>query len=183
MGKRKAERLANVEDLEEFWDELTTTREEDVINIRKADIPFVNILYGSESKFYSYDKFYENINELGQYMAEVDAISEKMRQAALTNQPLPETPAHIDFSEETVTNARALQEQLKLAQNKLDVLRQAKRNVRLIEDYIERTNAVHQVEEAELSVIKQFNKIYYELRGEKIDPRERNTITNFIHER
>lgn len=183
MGKRKAERLANVEDLEEFWNELTTTREEDVINIRKADIPFVNILYGSESKFYSYDKFYENINELGQYMAEVDAISEKMRQAALTNQPLPETPAHIDFSEETVTNARALQEQLKLAQNKLDVLRQAKRNVRLIEDYIERTNAVHQVEEAELSVIKQFNKIYYELRGEKIDPKERNTITNFIHER
>ena len=76
-----------------------------------------------------------------------------------------------------------LNEILKGTKKRLEIIREAKQNAQKIEDYLDRINAIHQLTEAELVEISQFNKAYYELRGKYTDPRSRNAITNAIHER
>ena len=41
-------------------------RPEDTVPLRRDQIPFMRIIYGSENVYYSYDVFKENVNELGQ---------------------------------------------------------------------------------------------------------------------
>ena len=164
MAKRKVTRLQNLDSSDQFLDELFTMREEDTVPIERKDIPFLNILYGKENKYYNYDVFTENINELGQYTREIDK---------------GETDARgLNF-----VGVQQLNEILKGTKQRLEIIREAKQNAQKIEDYIDRINAIHQLTEAELVEISQFNKAYYELRGKYTDPRSRNAITNAIHER
>jgi hypothetical protein len=164
MAKRKVTRLQNLDSSDQFLDELFTMREEDTVPIERKDIPFLNILYGKENKYYNYDVFTENINELGQYTREIDK---------------GETDARgLNF-----VGVQQLNEILKGTKERLEIIREAKQNAQKIEDYLDKINAIHQLTEAELVEISQFNKAYYELRGKYIDPRSRNTITNAIHER
>ena len=164
MAKRKVTRLQNLDSSDQFLDELFTMREEDTVPIERKDIPFLNILYGKENKYYNYDVFTENINELGQYTREIEK---------------GETDAQgLNF-----VGVQQLNEVLKGTKKRLEIIREAKQNAQKIEDYIDRINAIHQLTEAELVEISQFNKAYYELRGKYIDPRSRNAITNAIHER
>ena len=161
MAKRKAIRLQNVETSDQFVEELFTMREEDTVPIERRDIPFINILYGSENKYYSYDVFTENINELGQYKREIEA---------------GETDAEgLNF-----VGVQQLNDILRGTKERLEMIRDAKQRAQKIEDYIDRINAIHQLTEAELVEIREFNKAYYELRGQYIDPRSRNAITNAL---
>ena len=161
MAKRKAIRLQNVETSDQFVEELFTMREEDTVPIERRDIPFINILYGSENKYYSYDVFTENINELGQYKREIEA---------------GETDAEgLNF-----VGVQQLNDILKGTKERLEMIRDAKQRAQKIEDYIDRINAIHKLTEAELIEIREFNNAYYELRGQYIDPRSRNAITNAL---
>lgn len=161
VAKRKAERLSNTEGSEEFLEELLTVREEDTVPLKRKDIPFINIVYGSENAYYSFDVFTENVNELGQYTREIKEGES--------------TSTSINF-----VGVQALNERLKETQKSLGLIREAKKKARDIEDYIDRLNAIHKLEEAELLEVKLFNKSYYELRGQYIDPRSRNAITNAL---
>ena len=161
MAKRKAIRLQNVETSDQFVEELFTMREEDTVPIERRDIPFINILYGSENKYYSYDVFTENINELGQYKREIEA---------------GETDAEgLNF-----VGVQQLNDILRGTKERLEMIRDAKQRAQKIEDYIDRINAIHKLTEAELIEIREFNMAYYELRGQYIDPRSRNAITNAL---
>ena len=164
MAKRKVTRLQNLDSSEQFFDELFTMREEDTVPIERKDIPLLNILYGKENKYYNYDVFTENVNELGQYAREIEK---------------GETDAQgLNF-----VGVQQLNQALKGTKQRLEIIREAKQRAQKIEDYIDRINAIHQLTEAELVEVSQFNKAYYELRGKYIDPRSRNAITNSIHER
>ena len=164
LAKRKVTRLQNLDSSDQFLDELFTMREEDTVPIERKDIPFLSILYGSENKYYNYDVFTDNVNELGQYTREIQK---------------GETDAQgLNF-----VGVQQLNEILKDTKKRLEIIREAKQNAQKIEDYIDRINAIHQLTEAELVEISEFNKAYYELRGRFIDPRSRNAITNAIHER
>ena len=72
VAKRKVNRLQNLDSSDQFLDELFTMREEDTVPIERKDIPFLNILYGKENKYYNYDVFTDNVNELGQYTREIN---------------------------------------------------------------------------------------------------------------
>ncbi len=164
MAKRKVTRLQNLDSSDQFLDELFTMREEDTVPIERKDIPFINILYGKENKYYNYDVFTENINELGQYTREIEK-------------------GETDAKGLNFVGVQQLNGILKGTKKRLEIIREAKQNAQKIEDYLDRINAIHQLTEAELVEISQFNKAYYELRGKYIDPRSRNAITNAIHER
>jgi len=198
MGKRKAERLSNTENAEEFFDELTTLREEDMVPMKRRDIPFMNIMYGSENTFYNYDKFYENVDEIKQYMEELEYQKEQIKQAfpdenlqALRESLPPDLrdrvtePGDIQDLPEgfTFEGVQRLNEELKNTQKVLKLIRDSKSRAREIDDYIDRLRAVHELEEYELHTIKTFNKMYYDMRGQYIEPRQRNIITDAIYER
>ena len=158
IGKRKVERLQNLENMDQFLDELTTMRPEDTVPLRRDQIPFMRIIYGSENVYYSYDVFKENVNELGQYEREIKKGTE-------------------DIDDLDFTGIQELSEMLKQTKKSLEVIREAKQQAQDIEDYIDRLNAIHDLTEAELLEIKLFNKSFYELRGQYTDPRSRNAIT------
>jgi hypothetical protein len=158
IAKRKASRLSNVATSEEFVDELFSTREEDSVPIRRQDVPFLNIVYGSENVFWNFDKFVENVNEVRQHVRELNKGTEDV--------------SHLNF-----VGIQVLDDQLKDTERALSAIREAKKNARKIEDYIDRLNTIHKLEEAELLEVKLFNKQYYEMRGKYIDPRSRNIIT------
>jgi len=158
IAKRKASRLSNVATSEEFVDELFSTREEDSVPIRRQDVPFLNIVYGSENVFWNFDKFVENVNEVRQHARELNKGTEDV--------------SHLNF-----VGIQVLDDQLKDTERALSAIREAKKNARKIEDYIDRLNTIHKLEEAELLEVKLFNKQYYEMRGKYIDPRSRNIIT------
>ena len=161
IGKRKVERLQNLENMDQFLDELTTMRPEDTVPLRRDQIPFMRIIYGSENVYYSYDVFKENVNELGQYEREIKKGTENIDD--------------LDF-----TGIQELSELLKQTKKSLEVIREAKQQAQDIEDYIDRLNAIHDLTEAELLEIKLFNKSFYELRGQYTDPRSRNAITESL---
>ncbi len=198
MGKRKVERLSNTDDLDEFLEELTTSREEDMIPIERRDIPILGKMYGSESKFWNYDKYYENANEIRQYMKELEFQEEQIKDAypdekekELKESLPPDLQDRVKEAGDieglpegfTFKGIQKLNEELKKTENALDLLRRGKARVQEIDDYIKRINAVHEFEEAELKTIKEFNKLYYDLRGQYIEPRKRNIITDAFYER
>jgi hypothetical protein len=52
----------------------------------------------------------------------------------------------------------------------------ARKQVRDIEDFIDRSNATYQLQEAERQIVMQFNKAYYDLRGQYVDPKPEGII-------
>ena len=187
MGKRKVERLSNTDDLDELLEELTTSREEDMIPIERRDIPILGKMYGSENKFWNYDKYYENANEIRQYMKELGFQVEEIKQAypdedveALKESLPPDLRDRVTEPEDieelpegfTFKGIQKLNEELKKQKWLWIYYSGAKARAQEIDDYIKKIDVVHQIEEAELKTIKEFNKLYYDLRGQYIEPRK-----------
>mgnify|MGYP003637721125 FL=1 len=52
----------------------------------------------------------------------------------------------------------------------------ARKQAKDIEDYIDRTNTGYLLQEAERKVVMRFNAIYYQLRGQYVDPKPQGII-------
>ena len=52
----------------------------------------------------------------------------------------------------------------------------ARKKVKEIEDFIDRSNATYMIQEAERQVVMDFNKDYYDLRGQYVDPKPEGII-------
>jgi hypothetical protein len=157
MGRKKYNRLAASRNTDEFVDNLLTMPEEEKPVVRFSDAPILKTIYGGPSRFYDFDLFEENRQEVLQYDAEL----RKSR----------ETPDHVDF-----TGVQSLKTELGKAEKWLENIRDNKKKARDIEDYIERGRKAYELQEAERQIIMRFNAIYYELRGQHVDPKPQGII-------
>ena len=157
MGRKKYNRLAASRNTDEFVDNLLTMPEEEKPVVRFSDAPILKTIYGGPSRFYDFDLFEENRQEVLQYDAEL----RKSR----------ETPDHVDF-----TGVQRLKTELGKAEKWLENIRDNKKKARDIEDYIERGRKAYELQEAERQIIMRFNAIYYELRGQHVDPKPQGII-------
>ena len=72
-------------------------------------------------------------------------------------------------SDPNMIGVQKLADELKQTEKMLDLLRDAKKQVREL-PYIERTNAAYELQEAERKEVMRFNALYYKYRGQHLDP-------------
>jgi len=160
MARKKYNKLASSRTTDEFVDNLFSTPEEDRPLVKFSDVPILKTIYGGPSRFYDFDLFDKNRKEVEQYFEELkDAKDGKL------------VPGFVDFE-----GVKKLKEKLKDAEEALRVVWDARKKVKEIEDFIDRSNAMYMIQEAERQVIMQFNKDYYDLRGQYLDPKPEGII-------
>ncbi len=157
VARRKYNKLAASGTNEEFVDNLLSTPKEDTPIIKFSDVPVLKTIYGGPSRFYDFDLFEENRKNIEQY-------DKELRKGK-------ETPGNLDF-----TGVQELKSQLKMADKALKEVWDARKQVRDIEDFIDRSNATYQIQEIERKIVMQFNKAYYDLRGQYVDPKPEGII-------
>ena len=151
MGRKKYNRLAGSRNTDEFVENLLTMPKEDKPVVRFSDAPILKTIYGGASRFYDFDLFEENRQDILQHVRELKNSRE--------------TPGDINF-----IGIQQLKTQLKKAEDVLSKVREEKKKARDIEDYIERGRTAYELQEAERQVIMIFNKMYEDLRGKYTDP-------------
>ena len=156
IAERKAQRLLASNNPEEFIDNLLTTESSDLPTVRFSDVPILKTIYGGPSRFYDYDLFVKNKQDIGQFDRE-------MRKGEGDVQGL-------DF-----TGVQRLKKELKQTEEMLDIYRKAKLKAREL-PYLERSNATYEIQEAERVEIVYFNALYYKYRGQYIDPKPEGII-------
>ena len=139
--------LANAASAEDFISSLLDVQEDEVIKIRRSDVPLLKLMYGEASRFYDTDLYRNNLTELKQAKREMDE-GESM-----------------DFN---VTGVQALTAQAKQTEKVLEQIREMKKRAREVEDYVDRQNAIYKLQEAERMEYMLFNATYEELRGQYI---------------
>ena len=157
VARRKYNKLASSANSDEFIDNLLTTPQEDRPIVKFSDVPVLKTIYGGPSRFYDFDLFEENRKVVEQY-------DKELRKGK-------ETPGDLDF-----TGVQELKRQLKMADKALRQVWDARKQVRDIEDFIDRSNATYQIQEVERQIVMQFNKAYYDLRGQYVDPKPEGII-------
>ena len=160
MARKKYNKLASARTTDEFVDNLFSTPEEDRPLVKFSDVPILKTIYGGPSRFYDFDLFDKNRKEVEQYFEELkDAKDGKL------------VPGFVDFE-----GVKKLKEKLKDAEEALRVVWDARKKVKEIEDFIDRSNATYMIQEAERQVVMGFNKDYYDLRGQYVDPKPEGII-------
>jgi len=157
VARRKYNKLASSANSDEFVDNLLTTPQEDRPIVKFSDVPVLKTIYGGPSRWYDFDLFEENRKNIEQY-------DKELRKGK-------ETPGNLDF-----TGVQELKRQLKMADKALKQVWDARKQVRDIEDFIDRSNATYQIQEIERKIVMQFNKAYYDLRGQYVDPKPEGII-------
>ena len=157
MGRKKYNRLAGSRNTDEFVENLLTMPKEDKPVVRFSDAPILKTIYGGASRFYDFDLFEENRQDILQHVRELKNSRE--------------TPGDINF-----IGIQQLKTQLKKAEDVLSKVREEKKKARDIEDYIERGRTAYELQEAERQVIMIFNKMYEDLRGKYTDPDPKGII-------
>ena len=145
MTRKNIDRAASDRD---FIKSLLNVEEDEVIQIRRSDIPLLKLMYGEASRFYDTDLYMKNINELKQ-------AEREMKEGEST-----------DFD---VTGVQALRSQAKRTADMLEKIRDLKKKARETEDYVDRQNAIYKLQEAERMEYMLFNATYEELRGQYIN--------------
>ena len=144
MTRKNVNRAAASDD---FVKSLTTIEEDEVIKFRRSDVPLLKLMYGEASRFYDTDLYRKNMRELKQAQKELKE------------------------GESTSFNVAGVQ-QLKSIAKQTDVMlskiRDLKKKAREIEDYVDKQNAIYELQEAERVEYMLFNATYEELRGQYI---------------
>ncbi len=157
MGRKKYNRLAGSRNADEFVNNLLTMPKEEKPVVRFSDVPILKTIYGGPSRFYDFDLFEENRQDILQHVRELKNSRE--------------TPSNIDF-----TGIQQLKTQLKNIEDVLIVVRKEKKKARDVEDYIERGRRAYDLQEAERQAIMIFNKMYEDLRGKYVNPKPEGVI-------
>jgi len=152
MGRKKYNRLAGSRNSDEFVNNLLTMPKEEKPVVRFSDVPILKTIYGGPSRFYDFDLFEENRQDILQHVRELKNSRE--------------TPSNIDFA-----GIQQLKTQLKNIEDVLIVVREEKKKARDIEDYIEKGRKSYELQEAEREAIMIFNKMYEDLRGQYVSPK------------
>ena len=133
---------------DDFIKSLLNVEQDEVIKIRRSDVPLLKLMYGEASRFYDTDLYRKNIQELEQ-------AEKEMKEGEST-----------DFN---VTGVQALRSQAKRTADMLKKIRDLKKKARETEDYVDRQNAIYKLQEAERMEYMLFNATYEELRGQYIN--------------
>mgnify|MGYP003632427118 FL=1 len=157
MGRKKYNRLAGSRNADEFVNNLLTMPKEEKPVVRFSDVPILKTIYGGPSRFYDFDLFEENKQDILQHVRELKNSRE--------------TPSNIDF-----IGINQLEVNLKKAEEVLSVIRENKKEARDVEDYIERGRRAYELQEAERQAIMIFNKMYEDLRGKYVNPKPEGVI-------
>ena len=145
MTRKNIDRAATDGD---FIKSLLNVEEDEVIKIRRSDIPLLKLMYGEASRFYDTDLYRKNTEELKQ-------AEREMKEGEST-----------DFD---ITGVQALRSQAKRTADMLEKIRDLKKKARETEDYVDRQNAIYKLQEAERMEYMLFNATYEELRGQYIN--------------
>ena len=157
MGRKKYNRLAGSRNADEFVNNLLTMPKEEKPVVRFSDVPILKTIYGGPSRFYDFDLFEENKQDILQHVRELKNSRE--------------TPSNIDF-----IGINQLEVNLKKAEEVLSVIRENKKEARDVEDYIERGRRAYELQEAERQAIMIFNQMYEDLRGKYVNPKPEGVI-------
>ena len=158
VGRRKYNKLAASMNTDEFVDNLLSTPKEDTPVIKFSDVPVLKSMYGGPSRFYDFDLLEKNRGDIEQHVKE---LSKNVGQ---------------DISQINFTGVQALKDELKKTDDALKQVWAARKQAKDIEDYIDRTNTGYLLQEAERKVVMRFNAIYYQLRGQYVDPKPQGII-------
>lgn len=156
VGYRKTQQLLGSKNSEEFVNNLMTTKSEDLPVVRFSDVPVLKSIYGGPSRFYDYDLYEENKENVLQFERE-------MKKGTTVREDL-------DF-----TGIQKLKKELKQTEEALKLYRKAKLKARDL-PYIDRVNAMYEIQEAERKEIMFFNAMYYKHRGQYLDPKPQGLI-------
>ena len=156
IAERKAQRLLASDNPEEFIDTLLTTESSDLPTVRFSDVPILKTIYGGPSRFYDYDLFVKNKQDIGQFDREIRKGEGDVQ--------------GLDF-----TGVQRLKNELKETEKMLDIYRKAKLKAREL-PYLDRSNATYEIQEAERAEIVYFNALYYQYRGQYINPKPEGII-------
>ena len=158
-AKRKYDILSKARTDEDFVDALFKTPQEDRPIIKFNDVPVIKTIYGTAaSRFYDFDLYEENVNEILQYDKELRKGTIESRQDV----------NFIGIQQLKIEHAKA--------EDALSTVRKAKKEARDIEDYIDRSNKAYELQEVERKLIMIFNARYYDLRGQYLDPKPQGFI-------
>ena len=157
-ARRKYNKLAASMNTDEFVNNLLSTPKEDTPIIKFSDVPILKSMYGGPSRFYDFDLLEKNRGDIEQHVKE---LSKNVGQDI----------SHINF-----TGVQALQAELKKTDDALKQVWAARKAAKDIEDYIDRSNTGYMLQEAERKVVMRFNAIYYQLRGQYVDPKPQGII-------
>ena len=131
--------------------------------IRRGSVPFAKIVLGEASRFYDFDLFDENREEVMQYV----------NQAKKYVEGEAEDIEGLDFR-----GIQELEKILEDTENVLSDLRSLRREIRQSDemDYIKKQNLLYTIEQEETKLLVYFNAEYYRLRGQFVDPRPTGII-------
>jgi hypothetical protein len=114
------------------------------VDLEFNDAPILRKVYGETSRYYDFDKFEQNSNEVNQLYKEFE---------------------NTGYNKDRHKGINPLKQHLKNTNKKLKALRAARREARQIENYAERTVRLQELMEKERLIIMDFNQKYERLRG------------------
>ena len=135
--------------------------------LRRSDVPILKIIYADPNRFYDFDLFEKNSKEVRQYRNQADKF-----EAGETGDV--EGLNFTGIGNEEKGLIKELNDTESVLQD-IRNLRVAVRNSDL--NYIEKNNALYDLDVEESKTVVYFNAKYYELRGQYIDPRPTGLIS------
>ena len=133
---------------EDFVESLLNVEDDEMYRIRRSEIPILKLMYGEASRFYDYDLYKKNVNDIQQSVREI------------------KKGTSTDYN---LTGVAELEKILKQTEKMLDQIREYKKYAREIDDYVDRRNALDKLQEGERIEYMLFNASYEELRGQYLD--------------
>ena len=144
VGKKNIDRALKSDD---FIESLMTVEEDEKVNVRINEIPLLKIIYGEPSKFYDYDLYKKNKNELETLIREV----KKGTSTDTDYTGVPELEWVLDQHDQV-----------------LDELNERRKEAQKRSDYVDRHNELDRINEAQRKEMMMFNAAYEELRNKRI---------------
>lgn len=158
LADRKFDQLMQSQNSDEFITNLLSSPEgSDAPIIKFSDVPVLKSIYGGPSRFYDFDLYEENTQEVLQFEQEAKKGGD----------------TRTKFNYVGIGELKVLYNE---TEQQLRFVRDAKRQARQIEDYIERSNEAYRLQEIERILVTRFNAQYYKLRGQYLDPKPEGII-------
>ena len=115
------------------------------LKLEYNDLPFIRKMYGEPGKYYDFELYYKNKEEIEISIKEIK-------------------DPDITFVAGKYQGVTALHKQLKNAEKQLKAIRAAKREAKNIEGYVERTMRIQELMDKERKILMYFNEQYEKLR-------------------
>lgn len=158
LADRKFDQLMQSQGNDDFITNLLSSPEGSEAPIIKfSDVPVLKSIYGGPSRFYDFDLYEKNTQEILQFEQEAKKGGD----------------TRTKFNYVGIGELKVLYNN---TEQQLGFVRDAKRQARQIEDYIERSNEAYRLQEIERIIVTRFNARYYELRGQFVDPKPEGII-------